>query len=120
MKPEPVTSEREIPRIALETTPVRPVRPPVPVRAEERENVQDLSAELTRGEMQQHLEEMNEAVRLAGRALQFQLHERSERWQVFVIDLPTREVVKEIPPRELLDILGKIREMVGLLLDERV
>ena len=40
--------------------------------------------------------------------------------QVFVIDGLSQEVIKEIPPEEFLNIVAHIREMVGLLLDERV
>lgn len=103
--------------MALETTPVRAAPPARQVGSE---TAEQKAAELTRREMEEYLEEMNRAVQLSGRQLQFQLHERSQRWQVFVIDSPSQQVIKELPPRELLDILGKIREMVGLLLDERV
>lgn len=36
-----------------------------------------------------------------------------------VIDLETNEVIKEIPPKKLLDLAAGIREMIGLLLDEK-
>jgi len=54
------------------------------------------------------------------RRLSFSIHEGSERIWVRVIDRDTNEVVKEIPPEELLDVIASIRSMVGLLLDEKV
>ncbi|MEW6490596.1 MAG: flagellar protein FlaG [Thermodesulfobacteriota bacterium] len=51
--------------------------------------------------------------------VQFQIHEASQRMMVEVIDDTTREVVKTIPSKELLDLAAKIGELVGTLLDRR-
>jgi len=37
-----------------------------------------------------------------------------------VIDNKTQEVVKELPPTEILEVVARIRQMVGLLLDKKV
>jgi len=39
---------------------------------------------------------------------------------VQIVDLKTQEVIKELPPEEMLDLEAKIHEMVGLLIDEKV
>ncbi len=52
--------------------------------------------------------------------LSFQLHEGSERMMVRVINEETGDVIKEIPPKEILDTVARIMEFVGLLLDRRV
>lgn len=51
--------------------------------------------------------------------LSFTLHEGSDRMMVRVIDVETGEVVREIPPAEILDTVARIMEFVGLLLDRR-
>ena len=38
---------------------------------------------------------------------------------VRVVNVFTDEVIKEIPPEEVLDTVARIREMIGLLIDER-
>jgi flagellar protein FlaG len=37
-----------------------------------------------------------------------------------IIDIKTEEVIKEMPPEEMLDLAAKIHKMVGLILDEKV
>lgn len=51
--------------------------------------------------------------------LRFKLHEKTERLQVQVVDQATGKVIKEVPPSEFLDLLARIREMVGLFIDEK-
>jgi flagellar protein FlaG len=51
--------------------------------------------------------------------IQFSVHEEADRIMVQVIDEDTQEVVRTIPPKELLDLAAKIGEMVGTLLDQR-
>jgi flagellar protein FlaG len=36
-----------------------------------------------------------------------------------VINRQTHEVIKEIPPEQLLDMIARIWEMIGLLVDEK-
>ncbi len=52
--------------------------------------------------------------------LSFQLHEESGRMMVRVIDPHGNKVIKEIPPKEWLDLLGRIKDMVGVFIDQRL
>lgn len=65
------------------------------------------------------VETINNAIEHVNRALRFSIHEETERLMVKVVDLTTDEVIKEIPPEEVLDTVARIREMIGLLIDER-
>ena len=71
-------------------------------------------------DLEESIEDINKAVEALHKDLRFQVHEKSERLMVEVIDLVKNEVIKEIPPRQLLDMLGRIREMVGLIIDEKI
>ena len=53
------------------------------------------------------------------RRLRFRVHEATGRIWVQVIDQQTNEVVREIPPERYLDLVARIWELVGLLVDER-
>ncbi|SES81050.1 flagellar protein FlaG [Anaerobranca gottschalkii] len=63
---------------------------------------------------------LNEAVNFIDKKLQFEIHETTNRTMVKVINRETEEVIREIPPEEILDLVGKITEMVGILMDKRV
>jgi flagellar protein FlaG len=50
--------------------------------------------------------------------LQFSVHEASGRTVVTVTDAVTGEVIREIPPPELLNLAARLDEMIGLLFDQ--
>lgn len=50
---------------------------------------------------------------------EFSYHEDTNRISIKVIDQTTEETIKEIPAEETLDMLSKIWELAGLLVDER-
>lgn len=80
----------------------------------------DLTAAPTLEDLKQAAEVLEETVQAFNLRLSFILHEDSGRMQVRVIDNITSEVVKEIPPTEILEVAARIRKMVGVLLDEKV
>jgi len=52
--------------------------------------------------------------------LRFQVHEDTGKFVIRVIDEQTNEVVREVPPENLLDLAAKMEEMMGMLYDETV
>jgi flagellar protein FlaG len=50
--------------------------------------------------------------------LQFSVHEASGEIMVTVREEPSGEVIREIPPSEMLDLAARLGEMVGLLFDQ--
>jgi len=65
------------------------------------------------------VEKMNKTTRIFNKSMHFKLHEESNRWQVQIMDLDSGKVLREIPPKEVLDVVARIQEMVGLFVDER-
>lgn len=52
--------------------------------------------------------------------LNFSIHEATGRTFVKVINGDTGEMVREIPPEQILDLAAKIDEMLGILFDQKV
>lgn len=52
--------------------------------------------------------------------LKFELHDRLDRYYVSVIDSATDEVIKEIPPKKMLDMYADMAEFMGFLIDEKI
>ncbi|CUH94689.1 hypothetical protein P22_0755 [Propionispora sp. 2/2-37] len=50
--------------------------------------------------------------------LRFKLHEESDQFMVEVVDIESGKVLKECPPEEYLDMIGKIKNYIGAILDE--
>lgn len=84
-----------------------------------REKQEDSEQELE-DEVRESVKDINEIVDKVKEGLSFQIHEDTEKMMVKVVDLNTDEVIKELPPEEMLDLQARIHEMVGILIDETV
>ena len=65
------------------------------------------------------VDKVNEKIIPSKTRCEFSYHEDTNRISIKVIDQTTDETIKEIPAEETLDMLSKIWELAGLLVDER-
>lgn len=49
----------------------------------------------------------------------FGFHEATNRVTIKIIDKDTKEVIKELPPEKTLDMIAKVWELAGMLVDEK-
>lgn len=49
----------------------------------------------------------------------FGIHDATNRITIKVVDKETKEVIKELPPEKTLDMIAKVWEMAGILVDEK-
>ena len=54
------------------------------------------------------------------RKFEFSIHEKTKQIMVKVLDSVTNEVIKELPPEKILDILAGIWEVAGIIVDEKI
>jgi len=79
---------------------------------------QDISERMEE-RLEEEIDRLNEIVRTYDRKLNFQLHQETDRYFVEVIDVVEDEVIREVPPEEILDLVARIDDMIGLIIDER-
>ena len=72
----------------------------------------------TSEQVQQYLREIQTISSVLNRRLRFDYNEELEQLIVKVIDANTDKVIKELPPEELQRVHVRIREAIGLLIDE--
>lgn len=65
------------------------------------------------------LNELQQVSQAFNRRLSFALNEKLDQVVVKVIDSETDKIIKEIPPVELQHVHERIREVIGILFDER-
>lgn len=66
------------------------------------------------------VESVNKALETEQRGLQFSVHEETSRIMVKVVDRNNNdEVIRELPPEKVLDMVAQLRKMIGVLIDER-
>lgn len=49
----------------------------------------------------------------------FGIHEATNRVTIKIVDKDTKEVIKELPPEKTLDMIAKVWELAGIMVDER-
>lgn len=49
----------------------------------------------------------------------FGIHDATNRVTIKVVDKGTKEVIREFPPEETLDMIAKVWELAGIMIDER-
>lgn len=76
--------------------------------------------------LKSNLKEVDSAVDKANKVLfknnthlQFRVHEKTNEVMVKIIDDETGEVLKEIPPEKMLDMVAKLWEIAGIFVDEK-
>ncbi|CQR46405.1 flagellar protein FlaG [Paraliobacillus sp. PM-2] len=67
----------------------------------------------------QLVEQLNELLDPSFTDVKFEFHDKLERYYVTVVDQNTKEVIKEIPPKKMLDLYASIAESIGLIVDEK-
>lgn len=74
----------------------------------------------TKDEVEKAVDSTNKVLKEEHNAkYQFEIHEGTGRVMVNLVDMQTKEVLKEIPPEKILDLVANIWERLGLLVDER-
>lgn len=68
--------------------------------------------------LEELLESVNRNLWAADKRLQFSIHEGTGRVQLKVIDRATDEVIRELPADKLLDLVERMHDLIGLLIDE--
>lgn len=69
-------------------------------------------------QLENEVERLNETADLFNIGLHFRIHEETNRLVVQVYDRKDNEVIRQIPPEKILNLVAQIQQMIGLLLDE--
>jgi flagellar protein FlaG len=84
------------------------------------ETANDPKKDFSKEELEALLEETNRSLQEEGKThFQIAVHERTGRIMVNVVDNEPKEVIREVPPEKILDLVANIWEMVGIIVDER-
>ena len=68
-------------------------------------------------QIRQSVEKINK--NMSNREAIFGVHEATNRVMIKIVDKDTKEVIKEFPPEKTLDMIAKVWEMAGILVDEK-
>lgn len=88
----------------------------------------DSIKEIERKELAEVLEELNQAIPLRARQLEFSLNEEANRTVISVLDKESGDVIRQIPNEEALELAARLRELnqdgqeqtVGVLVNREI
>jgi|SRR5690625_432588 len=78
-----------------------------------------LEKETSSNQIQDKINELNDVLAYEKTNLKFVYHEDLHEYYVRVVNPKTDEIVREIPPKKILDIYAAMKELVGILVDEK-
>lgn len=81
------------------------------------ENPAQASAEHTNEQIKKAVEQLNK--KMNNSEAVFGIHEATNRVTIKIVDKETKETIKELPAEETLDMIAKVWEMAGILVDEK-
>ncbi|WNN76938.1 flagellar protein FlaG [Lysinibacillus capsici] len=76
--------------------------------------------EISKDKLQNVVDTVNEFLQVNHNASKFVLHDGLDRYFVQVVDTQTEEVVKEIPPKKLLDAFYEMQKLLGMIVDKKI
>jgi flagellar protein FlaG len=71
-------------------------------------------------EVKQKVDSLNQFLKVTNTQLKFNFHEELNEYYVTIIDENTKEIVKEIPPKKLLDMYAAMKDTLGLFIDKKI
>lgn len=70
--------------------------------------------------VQKAVDALNEFMTVQNRNSKFVMHDGLDRYYVEVVDAETDEVIREVPPRKLLDAFYTMQKFLGMIVDEKI
>jgi len=75
---------------------------------------------VTKNSTKELVDNLNKFLNPIQTSLHFELHEKLNEYYVTIVDSNTKEIVREIPPKKLLDIYAALAEQLGLIVDKKI
>lgn len=66
------------------------------------------------------VDSLNDFLTPAQTSLKFEFHDKLNEYYVTLIDEKTKEVVKEIPSKKMLDFYAAMTEFIGVMMDKKI
>lgn len=76
--------------------------------------------EIPKDQLIKAIEKANKSFEPFNRRFEISMHDKIRAVMVKVIDSNTDEVIREIPPEKILDMVANMLEMAGIIIDEKI
>lgn len=93
---------------------------PVMAQQEKTEGMQQDESKDPKEILEKVVNGLNEFLSPTNTHLKFEFHEQLKEYYVTIVDNHNNEVVREIPPKRLLDMYAAMTEYLGILVDRKI
>jgi len=84
------------------------------------EIVNEDKVSLSEEEIESIIKELNQFIQIFNTKIAFEIDKETKKTILRIVDVETNEVIRQIPPEELLQISRRISELLGLIINEKV
>lgn len=127
MKTKPAEQTMELPDVALQPPQAVDKTTVIvePSQGRNKENAAEQNKEQNPNQEQAGTEQIRKAVEQLNKKMSvnseavFGIHEGTNRVTIKIVDKNTKETIKELPPEKTLDMIAKVWEIAGILVDEK-
>jgi flagellar protein FlaG len=81
---------------------------------------QNETQEISKEKLEEVVKGLNEFLQPSHTTLKFELHDELKEYYVQIVDERTKEIIREIPPKKLLDMYATMMQFVGLIVDKKI
>lgn len=120
VEPKKVEVNKDVQTAESGATPMMDLINPVVARAAESNTEQNDNQQ----DEEKNFENIKKAVENLNKNMKntsaiYGIHEGTNRVTIKIVDKQTKEVIKELPPEKTLDMISRVWEMAGMLVDEK-
>lgn len=69
--------------------------------------------------LEEAVDKLNKTAVIFDRSIRFQVHEKTHRTMVSVVDIINDKVIRQIPHEEVLDLVSKMDDYLGMIFDKK-
>ncbi len=93
-------------------------------KQQERIQLEDFEKHLLKpsdyNELKKKVDGVNQFLKTTNTNIKFNLHEELNEYYITIIDQDTNEVIKEVPPKRMLDFYASMVEAFGIFIDKKI
>jgi flagellar protein FlaG len=105
---------------ALNENPLQRNQPNIEKKEEQSNQTQQHVRKVSKDYLEKTIRGVNEFLLPVRTSSKFQFHEQLGEFYVQVVNDQTKEVIREIPSKEFLDMYAAMKDLLGLVVDEKV
>lgn len=106
--------------INIDNSIIRKQEIPIDLQIDSIKPIESPGKDKERKDLEALMNSLNEFIQPAHTSIKFELHDKLEEYYVKVINDDTKEVIREIPSKKMLNIYAAMKEFLGLMVDEKI